>query len=401
MSSSSWNRKIYTMKYAMFLLGVMVCLVGMCSGFEDDINWDSARKGGVWSRRRSTVLSAVKERRELSRILDVRNLPVVEVTSIPEEKNMDSSYKRTWTCDDWDRHGGYGYSIRRYTRHILYWYKSSVGASVLPTVGLALVWTALLAHVLLPHTNTSILAKGCQSATTFLLAPILLLLTLRTNRALDRVLEARRAWGRISRSIKSLTSLLLTNHHPHQYTIIRYLALFAWTCKASLHGNDDTPVIQSLLSPMELQWFDSCPETYSKSWRILIRIRYLLNENTTKQHHVPYRLMEERLSELEQAIGTCQRIFGSPIPPTYTRHTSRLLVLFIAIIPISFMIHTNDNNDSWTMYITTAIVSFVLVGIDEIGVRIEHPFPLLPLQQVCLGIQRDIHNMILSHITMP
>ena len=284
----------------------------------------------------------------------------------------------------------------------MYWYKSSsVGESVLPTVGLVLVWTALLAHVLLPHTNTSILAEGCKSATSFLLAPILLLLTLRTNRVLDRVLEAQRAWGRISRSIKSLTSLLLTNHHPHQYTIIRYLALFAWTCKASLHGNDDTPVIQSLLSPMELQWFDSCPETYSKSWRILIRIRYLLNENTTKQHHVPYRLMEERLSELEQAIGTCQRIFGSPIPPTYTRHTSRLLVLFIAIIPISFMIHTNDNNDSWTMYITTAIVSFVLVDIDEIGVRIEHPFPLLPFQQVCLGIQRDIHDMILSRIAIP
>ena len=174
------------MKYAVFLFGVMVCLVGMCSGFEDNMNWDSARKEGVWSRRRSPVLSAVKDRRELSRILDVRNLPVVEVTSIPQEKNMDSSYKRTWTCDDWDRHGGYGYSIRRYTRHILYWYKSSVGASVLPTVGLALVWTALLAHVLLPHTNTSILAKGCQSATTFLLAPILLLLTLRTNREIGR-----------------------------------------------------------------------------------------------------------------------------------------------------------------------------------------------------------------------
>jgi hypothetical protein len=36
----------------------------------------------------------------------------------------------------------------------------------------------------------------------------------------------------------------------------------------------------------------------------------------------------------------------------------------------------------------------VLIGIDEMGVEVEHPFPLLPLQELAAAMQHDVATEI-------
>merc|ERR1712134_77620 len=58
--------------------------------------------------------------------------------------------------------------------------------------------------------------------------------------------------------------------------------------------------------------------------------------------------MDDMVCKLVDYLGACERIFRSPIPLVYTRHTARFLT-----------------------------------GIEELGIQIEEPFGILPLEALC------------------
>jgi putative membrane protein len=43
----------------------------------------------------------------------------------------------------------------------------------------------------------------------------------------------------------------------------------------------------------------------------------------------------------------------------------------------------------------SAVISFVYLGIDELGVQVEQPFQLIPLWQLCRNVQEDIEELVL------
>ena len=43
--------------------------------------------------------------------------------------------------------------------------------------------------------------------------------------------------------------------------------------------------------------------------------------------------LDESITTLCSALGGCERIFKTPIPLSYTRHTSRVLVLWLTVLP--------------------------------------------------------------------
>ena len=102
--------------------------------------------------------------------------------------------------------------------------------------------------------------------------------------------------------------------------------------------------------------------------------------------------MEESICELETVLGVCKRLLGSPIPPTYTRHTSRVLCLFLGFLPVAMV---GSGVSFLATLLNCALISYVFVGIDEIGVEIEHPFPLLPMYHLSSAIQNNVANQFL------
>mmetsp|Transcript_40013 Transcript_40013/g.113294 ORF Transcript_40013/g.113294 Transcript_40013/m.113294 type:complete len:100 (+) Transcript_40013:1-300(+) len=88
---------------------------------------------------------------------------------------------------------------------------------------------------------------------------------------------------------------------------------------------------------------------------------------------------------------------GSPIPPTYTRHTSRVLCLYLGLLPIALV--GGSTCGLLAILVNISLLSYVFVGIDEIGVEIENPFPLLPMYHLSTVVQENVGNqfLMMSH----
>uniref|UniRef100_A0A7R9YYD9 Bestrophin homolog n=1 Tax=Chlamydomonas euryale TaxID=1486919 RepID=A0A7R9YYD9_9CHLO len=103
--------------------------------------------------------------------------------------------------------------------------------------------------------------------------------------------------------------------------------------------------------------------------------------------------MDDNCSLLVRSISACERLLNTPIPMSYTRHTARILMLWLMYMPFSLWGYCG-----WAMVPITALVSFVLLGIEEIGVYIEEPFSLLPLEALCAKLEFGLTNMMADHL---
>ena len=93
--------------------------------------------------------------------------------------------------------------------------------------------------------------------------------------------------------------------------------------------------------------------------------------------------------------GACERIFKSPVPLVYTRHTSRFLSAFLILLPFSLWPVMQNSWNHWLVVPTSAMIAFFLLGIEEIGMQIEEPFSILPLEALCNGaIKATMDEMV-------
>ena len=95
--------------------------------------------------------------------------------------------------------------------------------------------------------------------------------------------------------------------------------------------------------------------------------------------------MDTSLQTLVDLTGACERIFKSPVPLVYTRHTSRFLTTFLLFLPFGLWPLFASSWNHVATVPATAIIGFFLLGIEEIGIQIEEPFSILPLEALCDG----------------
>lgn len=85
--------------------------------------------------------------------------------------------------------------------------------------------------------------------------------------------------------------------------------------------------------------------------------------------------IDENLTAFEDYVGACERILRTPIPVSYTRHTSRFLTIWLFFLP--FAIYPKCG---WATIPASILLGFVLLAIEEVGIAIEEPFVVLPLE---------------------
>jgi len=309
----------------------------------------------------------------------------------PTHSKRDSSYTKSWTNEDWDRHQVR--SFFRYQRHLRSWAKSPTALAVFPMVAALTLWSLFVFYIAQKSPRlTSFLERASFAAgVSSFAAPISLLLALRTNRALNRLLEARSMFGKMVRSTGSLAGLVVTYLAPldpsDALLMGRYLSIFGWTVKGLLRGEEDHVALQTILPRPESAWVIASPADTPVT--IVFRLRQMIAKH---MHRLPLpasKAMEARLAELEVVLGVCKRLIGSPIPPTYTRHTSRVLCLYLGLLPVALV---GSKVSLFAILLNVILLSYVFVGIDEIGVEIEHPFPLLPMYYLSLAMQKNVAN---------
>lgn len=87
--------------------------------------------------------------------------------------------------------------------------------------------------------------------------------------------------------------------------------------------------------------------------------------------------MQANVAGLVELVGNCERLLRTPIPLSYTRHTSRFLLLWLIVLPMALW-----SSVGWAIIPITGLVAMLLLGIEEIGVQIEEPFGVLALEVI-------------------
>jgi putative membrane protein len=103
--------------------------------------------------------------------------------------------------------------------------------------------------------------------------------------------------------------------------------------------------------------------------------------------------MNVSVNNLLEALTTCERISSTPIPLAYAIYLKRLLLIYCLSLPFQVV-----NTLHWWTSPVAIILSFVLLGIEEIGTEIENPFGDdandLPLEEICTTILNNIEDLI-------
>ena len=87
--------------------------------------------------------------------------------------------------------------------------------------------------------------------------------------------------------------------------------------------------------------------------------------------------MHRNITTMHDLLGGCERILRTPIPVAYTRHTTRFVILWMTLLPYALWAKFE-----WATIVIAPLIGVLLLGINEIGIDVEEPFSLLPLEAI-------------------
>jgi putative membrane protein len=273
--------------------------------------------------------------------------------------------------------------------------KGSVLLSVLPRTLFCAGFGLLVAYVY---------SRGAQvafPALTTLIPNIVLglLLVFRTNTAYDRFWEGRKSWGTIIISTRNLARQIWVDiveetprDREEKIAALRLLEAFAIATKNHLRQEPMGEVVALLVSSDQTRQLS---KTANPPLEIAFWLSdYLQTEYRQGQLHV-YQLtaMQVLVDRLVEALSGCERILKTPMPLAYAIHLKQLLLLYCLSLPFQMV-----DKALWGTPIVVGFISFMVFGIEAIGIEIENPFGRdpndLPLDAICDTIGKNIEDLV-------
>uniref|UniRef100_A0A7S2MDP3 Uncharacterized protein n=1 Tax=Helicotheca tamesis TaxID=374047 RepID=A0A7S2MDP3_9STRA len=108
--------------------------------------------------------------------------------------------------------------------------------------------------------------------------------------------------------------------------------------------------------------------------------------NDLPMHFMRRNQMDKDVAHFEDISGGCERIFGTPVPLVYSRHTARYLTAYLLTLPLGLYGSFSDSWNHIALIPSVAVISMFLFGIEELATSLEEPFSILPL----IGISNKI-----------
>ncbi|KAL3941133.1 MAG: hypothetical protein SGBAC_004472 [Bacillariaceae sp.] len=306
----------------------------------------------------------------------------------------------TWNHEMWDDHT----SRWRFVSSIIHWHHSALAKRIAPQMCILMIWTSMgigivksratpLSQIDLPMTSLSLLSGFVAS-----------LLALRCNQGLERMLEARQAFGKVVFYARDLASVIRHEIYPLAprtgLKLARHLSIFAWLLKNFLRGSrangSDEDLIRTML-PCQAD-ADYVLVQRKKPVAITSRLRQSMHFLC---NHCNISVADElgidmSIQYLEESIMLTERIVASPIPPLFTSHASRLLTFYLFFLPLAL-----QGSGSLTpvgTFVTVLAVGYAMLGLDEISYLMEQPFKLSPLYHLCKKAMRDVADQFCLNI---
>ncbi|KAF6162214.1 hypothetical protein GIB67_008343 [Kingdonia uniflora] len=289
--------------------------------------------------------------------------------------------------ENWVQHR----SSLRHIRHLLSSLSSRVILSLVPPV---IAFTTVAAFVATYNSAVSVHwlpeffpVLRASSLPYQLTAPALaLLLVFRTEASYSRFEEGRKAWTKVIAGTSDLARQVMASvdgscNVALKKAILQYVMAFPVALKCHvIYGSDIGQDLRCLLEEEDLAVVVNSKHRPLCIIEFISQTLQLLLLEDSKRN-----LLESKITCFHDGIAVCEELMGIPIPLSYTRLTSRFLVLWHLTLPI---ILWDDCN--WIVVPATFISAASLFCIEEVGVLIEQPFPYLALDEVC----RELHDNI-------
>lgn len=275
--------------------------------------------------------------------------------------------------------------------------RGSVLSVILPRIGFFAGLGLLTAwlHVLDPAIPFRILGDLTNNVACNLVLG--LLLVFRTNTAYERFWEGRKAWGMIVVGIRNLAREIQVGNVDTDQTAIAEkqaalngLIAFAIATKLHLRQQPITNELDAYLTPTILT---TVTQSKNPPLALLQMLGYYLQELRRQQQIDSSQrfVLTEVLNTLVEGLTSCERIASTPMPIAYSIYLKRLILIYCGLLPFSLV----DQLHWWTGAVV-AIISFVLLGVEEIGNEIEDPFGTdpndLPIDTICNTVVDSVNS---------
>jgi len=227
-----------------------------------------------------------------------------------------------------------------------------------------------------------------------------LLLVFRTNTAYERFWEGRKAWGLLVNTVRNLSRQILVaiseqepSDRQAKIAAVKLLPAFAIALKLHLRSQQ---VNDELAANLSIEQFDRLKGMNHPPLEIAFWISSYLQKQSQDEKLDCYQLsdMSQLLNQMVDVAGICERILRTPIPLAYAIHLKQLLMIYCLSLPFQMV-----DQLEWLTGPIVALISFTLLGIEEIGIQIEDPFGHdandLPLDNICNTMLRNIEDLII------
>ena len=123
--------------------------------------------------------------------------------------------------------------------------------------------------------------------------------------------------------------------------------------------------------------------------------------NRLPMHFLRKNQIDLNVALFEDIAGGCERIFSSPVPLVYSRHTARFLALYLIFLPLGLWEPYSGSWNSIAMIPAVALISLFLMGISELAISLEEPFSILPLQAISEKIRVNCNEIATWDTALP
>lgn len=329
----------------------------------------------------------------LSYLLSSKNLAeFISRSDAQMESGMPERQQRAFYChDDWLRHR----SSSRHLHHMISSFSSRVILSlILP------VFTITAISVLIASYNTAVsfgllpeflpTLHAASLTYEFSACALPLLLVFRTNASYSRYDEAKETWTEVISTTQNFARHCTriewnSEDLALQSYLLGYIMAFPVALKCHLiHGSDVRKELQTLLSGDDLEFV--LGSRHQPSCLIQLMSQTL---SLVQLQDVEKALLEGNISKFNASTTICEQLLQTPIPLSYTCLTSRFLVVCYLTLPIVLWDPCN-----WLVVPATLLSAAALFYIEEVGVLIEEPFPMLSLDKVVGIVHENIQDVM-------
>lgn len=211
-------------------------------------------------------------------------------------------------------------------------------------------------------------------------------------------MEGTKVWTRViagtsdfARQVIASVDGLSDGNRVIKRNLLQYIMAFPVALKCHLtYDSDARRDLQNLLEADDLAIVLSSKHRPHCIIQFISQSLQLLALEETKKN-----ILESKISCFHEGIGVCEQLIGTPVPLAYTRLTSRFLVFWHLTLPIILW-----DDCHWIVVPATFISAASLFCIEEVGVLIEEPFPMLALDEKCKVVCTNIQEAIATETTV-